>query len=145
MKNLRCLIPAVLLVCCVGIGFYMYRPVPMRDVIFHKDAAEHSAVALAVRRMEGSSSQTVECHETPEIEAALGYLRNISVRFHGRTDIIPIDPVLYDMTFIAPPEETHPNIQLAGNGFVYANGNRYRIPKEDEAKILSYLEGLFSQ
>ena len=117
----------------------------MRDVIFHKDAAEHSAVALAVRRMEGSSSQTVECREKPEIEAALGYLRNISVRFHGRTDIIPIDPVLYDITFIAPPEETHPNIQLAGNGFVYANGNRYRIPKEDEAKILSYLEGLFSQ
>ena len=98
---------------------------------------------MAIRRMEEASSQTREFHEKKEIETALVCFQNISVRFYSRTDIIPIDPVLYDITFIAPPEETHPNIQLAGNGFVYANGNRYRITKENEAEIISYLESLF--
>lgn len=143
MKKWRRFIPAILLVCCVGIGFYVYRPVPINNVIFHKDPVEHSPIAMAIRRMEEASSQTREFHEKKEIETALVCFQNISVRFYSRTDIIPIDPVLYDITFIAPPEETHPNIQLAGNGFVYANGNRYRITKENEAEIISYLESLF--
>lgn len=142
MKKWVRFLPVLLLICGIGAYMYFYRPVPIESLLLPDNA--ESVVAAAVRRMEENDSQTYELQDADEIYTVAEQFRNINVRYKSRTDIIPIDPVLYNVTLISSKHGACPPVGIAGNGFVYIDGNRYTISSEDESVLISFLEGLFS-
>ena len=144
MKKWLRILVAVLLICGMCVCLYGCRSVPIKSMIL-PDGAEQNLAAVAVRRMEGSDSQTCELHDPSEIAAAAACFQNVRVRHQGRADMVPVDPVLYGVTFVTSEQGPCPKVDIAADGSVYMDGARYRIVSGDEAAVLSYLEGLFPE